>query len=310
MAALSLHIAVGNYGHTKPLKEGTAISERFDLDHVEVSPVIAIFRRMVRGLEFDVAELALSTYLCSRAHNKPFTAIPIFLVRGFHHGAISYNTKSGIQSPKDLEGRRVGVRGYTVTTGVWVRGILQSVYGVDLNKVTWVLSGDDHVAEYVYPPNVVPIGDGDLAAMLVAGEIDAAIGAGAVDSPDVQPLIPDARNAGIEYFKSTGVYPINHTLVIKNEVIAANHWLPEELFGVFKSAKETYLQGLRSGEYDSPQDQAMLEMAKVVGDDPMPYGFEAAQKTLETFIQFNLDQKVLTGRVDPESVFAPSTLKL
>ena len=158
MAALSLHIAVGNYGHTKPLKEGTAISERFDLDHVEVSPVIAIFRRMVRGLEFDVAELALSTYLCSRAHNKPFTAIPIFLVRGFHHGAISYNTKSGIQSPKDLEGRRVGVRGYTVTTGVWVRGILQSVYGVDLNKVTWVLSGDDHVAEYVYPPNVVPIG--------------------------------------------------------------------------------------------------------------------------------------------------------
>ena len=124
MAALSLHTAVGNYGHTKPLKDGAANSDRFDLDHVEVSPVIAIFRRMVRGLEFDVAELALSTYLCSRAHNKPFTAIPIFLVRGFHHGAISYNTKSGIQSPKDLEGRRVGVRGYTVTTGVWVRGIL------------------------------------------------------------------------------------------------------------------------------------------------------------------------------------------
>ncbi len=310
MAALSLHTAVGNYGHTKPLKDGAANSDRFDLDHVEVSPVIAIFRRMVRGLEFDVAELALSTYLCSRAHNKPFTAIPIFLVRGFHHGAISYNTKSGIQSPKDLEGRRVGVRGYTVTTGVWVRGILQSVYGVDLNKVTWVLSGDDHVAEYVYPPNVVPMGDGDLASMLVSGEIDAAIGAGAVDSPDVQPLIPDARNAGIEYFKSTGVYPINHTLVIKNEVIAANPWLPEELFGVFKQAKETYLKGLRAGEHDSPQDQAMLEMAKVVGDDPMPYGFEAAQKTLETFIQFNLDQKVLTEKIDPESVFAPSTLKL
>jgi len=99
-------------------------------------------------------------------------------------------------------------------------------------------------------------------------------------------------------------------VVIKNEVIAANPWLPAELFGVFKQAKETYLKGLRSGEHDSPQDQAMLEMAKVVGDDPMPYGFEAAQKTLETFIQFNMDQKVLTERVDPESVFAPSTLKL
>ena len=310
MATLSLHTAVGSYGHTKPLKDGTATSKNFDMEHVEVSPVIAIFRRMVRGLEFDVAEMALSTYLCSRAHNKPFTAIPIFLVRGFHHGAIQYNTNSGIQSPKDLEGRRVGVRGYTVTTGVWVRGILQSVYGVDLGKVTWVLSGDDHVAEYVYPPNVVPVGDGNLASMLIAGEIDAAIGAGAVDSPDVQPLIPDARNAGIDYFKSTGVYPINHTLVVKDELLAANPWLAEELFGVFKSAKETYLQGLRSGQHTSPQDEAMLEMAKVVGDDPLPYGFEAAHKTLETFIQFNVDQKVIPQKVAPEAVFAPSTLGL
>ena len=310
MPALTLRTAVGNYGHTNPLKDGTAKAENFDMDQVEVSPVISIFRRMVRCLEFDVAEMALSTYLCSRAHNKPFTAIPIFLVRGFHHGAISYNTNSGIQSPKDLEGRRVGVRGYTVTTGVWVRGILQSVYGVDLNKVTWVLSGDDHVAEYVYPSNVVPVGDGDLASMLLAGEIDAAIGAGAVDSPDVQPLIPDARNAGIDYFKSTGVYPINHTLVVKNEVLAANPWLAEELFGVFKSAKETYLQELRSGQHQEASDKAMLEMAKVVGDDPLPYGFEAARKTLETFIQFNVDQKVLSEKVDPESVFAPSTLRL
>lgn len=122
MPTLTLRTAVGNYGHTKPLKDGSATAQNVALDHVEVSPVISIFRRMVRGLEFDVAEMALSTYLCSRAHNKPFTAIPIFLVRGFHHGAIQYNTNSGIQSPKDLEGRRVGVRGYTVTTGVWVRG--------------------------------------------------------------------------------------------------------------------------------------------------------------------------------------------
>ena len=310
MAGLSLRTAVGNYGHTKALKDGTANSERFDMEHVDASDVIGIFRRMVRGLEFDVAEMALATYLCSRAHQKPFTAIPIFLVRGFHHGAISYNTKSGIQSPKDLEGRRVGVRGYTVTTGVWVRGILQSVYGVDLNKVTWVLSGDDHVAEYVYPSNVVSQGDGNLASMLLAGEIDAAIAAGDVDSPDVRPLIPDARNEGIDYFNSTGVYPINHTLVVKNEVLAANPWLAEELFGVFKHAKETYLKGLRSGEHISQQDQGMLEMANVVGDDPLPYGFEAAKKTLETFIQFNLDQKVLTEKVDAESVFAPSTLPL
>ena len=236
--ALPLKTAIGNYGHTTPLKDGTVSSEQISMEHVEVNPVIAIFRRMIRGLEFDVSEMALSTYLCARAHNKPITAIPAFVVRGFHHGAIVYNTRSGITAPKDLEGRRVGVRGYTVTTGVWVRGILSSAYGVNLDNVTWVLSGDEHVAEYQHPSNVVSAESDDLAAMLVAGEIDAAIGAGRVDDPDVKPLIPDARQAAVAFMQETGVFPINHTIVMKNEVMEANPWLPEELFRCFKEAKD------------------------------------------------------------------------
>ena len=146
MANPTLRTAVSNYGHTKPLKDGTAVSPRFEMEHVDVTPATSIFRRMVRNLEFDVAEMALSTYLCARAHGKAFTGIPVFLTRSFYHAGITYNVKSGIKTAADLAGRRIGVRGYTVTPGVWTRGMLQTVYGLDLDSVTWVLSGDEHVA--------------------------------------------------------------------------------------------------------------------------------------------------------------------
>src|SRR5215510_5530449 len=156
MPALPLTTAIATYGHTRTLKDGTVHSERVVFKHVEVSPITSAFRRMVRGLDFDIAEMALSTYLCARAYQNPITALPIFLLRRFEHGSIVYNTNSGIQAPLDLHGRRVGVRSYTLTPGVWVRGILQDVYGVDLQQVQWVLFGDEHVAEYVAPAQVVP----------------------------------------------------------------------------------------------------------------------------------------------------------
>src|SRR5262249_1886911 len=148
-------------GNNLALKDGTVVPYSFRFQFEEVDPLIDAFRRMVRGLEFDVCEMALTTYMVARAHGKRFSALPIFLVRAFHHGAIVFNTKAGIRSPKDLEGKKVGVnRGYTVTTGVWARSILQQQYGVDLRKITWVLSGDEHVAEYRPPSNVVPIESG------------------------------------------------------------------------------------------------------------------------------------------------------
>src|SRR5436309_6987095 len=154
----------------------------------------------------------MTTYLCARAHGRPFTAIPVFPMRVFHHGAIVFNTKAGIRTRKDLEGRKVGVnRGYTVTTGLWARSILQHEYSVDLSRVTWVLSGDEHVAEYRPTPNVVPIEPGKtMEEMLIAGEIAAAIGV-QVESPVVNPLIPDAREAGYESLRTRGLYPMNHT---------------------------------------------------------------------------------------------------
>ena len=244
-----------------------------DLAFEDVPVIIQAFRRMVRGLEFDVAELAITTYICARAHGKPFTAIPVFPLRAFHHGAILHHTGSGIRTPKDLEGRRIGVnRGYTVTTGVWARSILQHRCGVDLNSITWVLSGDEHVEEWQPPVNVVSIEPGKkMEDMLVSGEIPAAIGVH-VDSPEVKPLIPNAATAGLDALRSRGLHPINHTIVVKNDLLDAYPDLARDLFEAFTEAKRLYI--------DRVDDPMLLRVKEIIGD-PLPYGVEPNRKMLE-----------------------------
>src|SRR5260221_1294847 len=231
MADMKLKTVTRTQGNNSALKDGTVKPKTFAFDFVEVNPLIDAFRRMVRGLEFDVCEMAITTYICARAHGKRMIAVPIFLVRACHHGAILVNTKAGIKTPKDLEGKRVGVnRGYTVTTGVWARGILQQEYGVDLSKITWVLSGDEHVAEYRPPSNVVPIEQGKkMADMLASGELVAAIGV-EIDHPDVKPLIPNAKEAGFDALRSRGHYPINHIVGIKDELLAGHPQIGPRVF--------------------------------------------------------------------------------
>ena len=249
-----LGTVVGNPNpRTTALKDGTITSPMLDLEHVEVSPVPMIFRRMVRGLEFDVAEMTLATCFCARAHGKRFTGIPIFLTRAFYHGELLCHRRSGIRAPKDLEGRKVGVRSYTFTPGVWTRGILAAEYDVDLDAVTWVLSGDEHVQEYVAPANVVSSPHNDLATMLLAGEIDAAIAPGPVDAPDIQPLFPDARQADDAWHRKTGIYPISHLLVVKDAALTSHRGLATELFRLFSEARSQYLPRLRSGAADDPR---------------------------------------------------------
>ena len=310
MTDLVLRTAVGSYGHTTPLMDGSVASDMFDLEHIEVSPITSVFRRMVRGLEFDVAEMALSTYFCARAHGKRFTALPVFLTRAFYHGGLVHNTRSGIRTPKDLEGRKVGLRSYTLTPGVWTRGLLQTEYGVDLDAVTWVLSGDEHVAEFVAPSNVVSSPNDDLAEMLLSGEIDAAIGAAPIASPDIQPLFPEAHQADDAWHRKTGLYPISHLLVVKDDLLESNPDLAPELFSVFDEAKTPYIQRLRSGDASSPDDKALLQMAEIVGDDPIPYGYEGSRDTLETFIGFNVEQGIIPQAVDSADLFPSATLSL
>ena len=308
MTRMKLKTALVTRGHTQALKDGTVKPRTFDFDFEEVPAIIQAFRRMVRGLEFDVSEMAITTYICARAHGKRFIALPIFPMRAFHHGAIVCNTKAGIQTPKDLEGRQVGVnRGYTVTTGVWARSILQHQYGVDLKRITWVLSGDEHVAEWKPPANVVPIESGrKMEDLVVSGEIPAAIGI-QVDSPDVKPLISNAREAGFDALRERGLYPINHTVVVKEELAAANPDLARDIFDVFAQAKQLYLGRLADGIQQPSADDVFFKRVMEATGDPLPYGVEPNRPMLEAITQHVVEQGIVSRRFSVEELFPANT---
>ncbi len=297
-------------GNNEALKDGTVKPRGFDFDFVEVDPLIDAFRRMVRTREFDVSEMALTTYITARAHGKRITGIPVFLMRAFHHGAIKYNVKSGIKLPRDLEGRHVGVnRGYTVTTGLWARTILSHQYGVALDKITWVLSGDEHVAEYRPPSNVVPIEKGrKMGDMLASGELAAAIGVD-IDHPDVKPLIPSPREAGFEALRTSGHYPINHLLVVKDELLADNPDLSAGIFEAYAEAKRLYVERLRAGRIAQPTavDEMHKRVMEITGKDPLPYGVEPNRRMLEEVLRSVVEQGIVSRPTSLEDLFPRNT---
>lgn len=299
-------------GNNAALKNGTVKPRGFTFEFEEVPILVDGFRRMVRGLEFDVCEMAFTTYLCAREHGVRFTALPVFLVRAFHHDAIVYNTRAGIQRPKDLEGRSVGVnRGYTVTTGVWARSILQEEHGVELSKVTWMLSGDEHVAEYRPPANVERIAAGqNLVDMVTSGELPAAIGL-SVDHPDVRPLIADPDEAGFESLRTRGLYPINHLLVIRDDLLEANPGLAAAIFESFARAKDLYVGRLRDHAIENPSavDRFHERVMRITGD-PLPYGIEPNRAMIDQLIRHAVIQGILAVPVRAAEVFAEETLDL
>jgi 4,5-dihydroxyphthalate decarboxylase len=307
---MKLRTVTRTQGNNSALKDGSVAPAGIELAFEDVPVLIDGFRRMVRGLEFDVCEMALTTYVCARAHDKRFTALPIFLVRAFHHGAIVINTDAGVAHPKDLEGRRVGVnRGYTVTTGLWARSVLQHRYGVDLSKITWVLSGDEHVAEYQPPANVVPIPAGrKMAEMVVSGELAGAIGV-EIDAPNVRPLIADAVEAGFDALRDHGHYPINHLMVVKDELLAAHPEIGPALFEAFAESKRRYVERLRAGAIDKPSavDAMHSRVMAITGADPLPYGIEPNRRMLEQAIASAAEQGIIDRAPALEALFPANT---
>jgi 4,5-dihydroxyphthalate decarboxylase len=271
------------------LKDGRVVPDGFTLRFEEVDPVTKAFRIMCRELAYDVTEMAATTYCVAKEHGKPFTALPVFLTRGFHHGAVLAREPG---DPKAIEGTRVGVnRGYTVTTGVWARGILASEYGVDLDRVTWVRSDGEHVAEYEPPANVE-----DLPAGEQLSSFDAIVGA--VEDPAFVPLIGDADEAAGRYLRSHGNWPINHLVVVKDELLDAHPDLAPALVDAFTRAKRLYLD---SGTLDPAHARA----AEAMGDDPLPYGVEPNRGVLEELIDHAVAQRILRERPAVDSLFAP-----
>jgi ABC-type nitrate/sulfonate/bicarbonate transport system substrate-binding protein len=307
---LRLRAVTRTQGNNEALKNGTVVPRGLRFDFEEVPVLVSAFRRMVRGLEFEVSEMALTTYLVAKEHGVPFTAVPAFLVRGFHHGAIQVATGSGIRSPKELEGRRVGVnRGYTVTTGVWARAVLRDEYAVDLDSITWVLSGDEHVQQYRAPGNVVPADPGStLEELLRSGELAAVIGAG-IDGPEVRPLIPDATEVAFAALRHRGLYPINHLVVVRDDLLRERPELGPHVFDAFARAKQVYVERLRRGaiEAATATDRMYQRVLDQTGQDPLPYGLRPNRAVLEQLLRSAVDQRILTRPVALEDVFAAGT---
>lgn len=326
--AVQLSAAIATYGHTRQLKAKKLPPTGFDLEFVEVEPIIAAFRRMVRDLEFDVCELAPTTYLAAREAGVPITALPVFLMRRFHHGDIVCRPDSGISEPKDLEGRKVGVRAYTVSTGVWARGILQNEYGVDPDSITWVVDDEEHVTTYQPPANVVTTGPGEpIAGLFHDGSIDAALtgpagigrsgapgagwaiaGAGFDEarkqSQDFYPLFPDARTLEAEWYERTGIYPIHGLVVVKDDVLEQHPDLVSSLMVAFTAAKQPFLQSLRDGVDDAQEFASYSSLREIVGEDPLPYGIEQNEPSINALIDYSVSQHIVAKRPDIEDVFA------
>ena len=304
---MTLRMVTRTAGPNRALKDGRVRAEGVDLAFEEVPVLVQAFRRMVRGLEWDACEMALTTYLVAREHGVRFTALPVFLVRDFHHGAVLVNRGAEIASPKDLEGRRVGVnRGYTVTTGVWARAILAEEHGVDLSRVTWVLSGDEHVASYTPPENVVPQEAGRVMEDdLASGALPAAVNL-SVDSPEVTTLIENPLAAGLRAFDERGHWPINHLIVVRDDVLAERPEVARTLFDAFVAAKRLYLDELRAGEGDTAQDRLMRTMMERMGD-PLPYGVEPNRKVIENLVGHATAQGILRKPVEIDALFTDGT---
>jgi 4,5-dihydroxyphthalate decarboxylase len=317
-----LKIAIADYGHTRAVKSNGVPIEGIESDFVQVVPIIGAFRRMVRDLEFDICEMAPTTYTIARARGAPYIALPIFLMRRFHHGGFVVRPDAGITQPKDLEGKKVGVRAYSVTTGVWTRGIFVNEYGLDSSKVTWVVDDEEHVSTLKLPPNVVHAPEGkSLQSMMKSGEIQAGFtgpaGVGragppisgwdkaseAAVAPDTYPeLIANVEQVETDWFRRTGIYPIHGLVVVKDEHIKRYPWLPRALMNAFVAAKKPYLEALKRGNGESAEDKRYRAFSSLMSD-PLPYGMAANRSSIEALVTYSLQQELIPSRPALDQVF-------
>ena len=308
--ASPLRTVLGSHGQVAALKSGEVGVAGLELAFEDVKPMVDAYRRMARTAEFDICELAPTTYLVARARGVPITALPIPMTRRFRHAGIVRPAGSNIRSPKDLEGRRVGVRAYTVTASVWTRGILIDEYGLDPDKVTWVTDDEEHVPDVALPRNVeqAPAGR-KLSDLMQAGELDAGFAglAGIGEPPEgvaYQDLFADPAPLEADWFRRTGIYPIHGLITVRNDVIAANPELPQALMDAFAEAKRRYLDRVMSGAADDPEDKRYRKLAAVVGD-PLPYGFTANRASLEALVHYAHRLGFLPDPEPLEALFLP-----
>lgn len=285
----TLFTLLGDYPVTKALRSGQVGSDLVDFTFAENKVANTGFKPLVREFKFDLSELAIVTYLQAKVYNKPYILLPAVIVARAQHHTLAYCPEHGAMTPKDLEGKRVGIRAYSVTTGVWVRGILKEQYGVNLDKVKWIAFDDPHLAEYVDPPEIARAPKGkETAQMLLDGELDAAILGDKLPDERIKHLIPDHEAKAKEWADKNG-FPINHMLVIRSELSKTRPDLVKEVFRLFKASR----------------DAAIKEGNKNAAE--LNYGVEANRKSLETIIGIAFDQKLIPRKFSVDELFDETT---
>ena len=286
-APTTLRIAIGDYPHTLPLKRGEVSSPWLKLDFVEIKPMHKAFKPMVREHAFDASEMALVTFLQAKAYGKGLKLLPAAMLARFQHGTFLCNAERGRLAPADLAGRRIGVRAYSQTTGAWIRGIVENDYGVDLSRVQWVTFEDGHVAEYREPASVIRArADQDMTKMLLAGELDAAIyGADLPKDAALQSVIQDPQAAALAWYGKHGLVPVNHMVVVTDELARAKPQAVAEFYRMLEESKKA----------------AGLPAAGQI--DTAPFGKEANRPCLELLISYAVQQGLIPRRLDVDELW-------
>lgn len=282
---LTLRTNLAEYPVTKAIRDGRVTSDIVKLDCCGPEPAQNGFKDMVRRNMYDAGELAIVTYLQAKCYGKPYVLLPAPVSGRFQHHCAGYNRELGHLDPKDIEGRQVGVRTYAQTTGLWVRGILQHEYGVDLDKVTWMTVGEGHLEEYSDPANCIRLPKGaDIGQMMLDGELAATLqGVDLPKDPRVERLIPDPFDAAKDWFAREGVVPINHIFVM-HEDISKNR--PDVVRDIYRMIGES--RALTQGGVPDPFP---------------PMGLEANRKGLQLAIDWAFEQKIIPRKPSVDELF-------
>jgi len=317
MSKLKLTLACGAYDLLRALIDGAVAPPGIDLNVLTMASPER-HGRMLRHVEFDVCELSLVAYLVARDQRRTFTAIPVFPHRRFRHGYMVKRTNCGIEKPADLNGKRVGLDTLQNSAGLWMRGMLQDHYGVDLKSIEWWCQEEEDVP---FEPagwmriKRVPKGK-NIDQMLLDGELEAALYPETLPSiknhsPKVALLFPNPKEAEIDYYKKSGIFPIMHTVVIKNEILEQSPWVAVSILQAFQQAKEVCYRHMKD-----PRNFALVwvkelmrEQEAIFGSDPWPYNLEENRKDLEAVVRYEYEQGMIKKRPKIEELFFPASLQ-
>lgn len=318
-ARLHLTLATTDYDHVRDLTNGAVRADGIVLTGF-VLPVEEVFFRFIKNREWDISEMSFGKFIAYASQgNSPFIGIPVFPSRVFRHSAFYVRADRGIASPKDLEGKTVGIPEWAQTAGIYARGFLSVTAGVDLTKIKWVQAGMNEAGreekvEFKLPPGIQysQRRDTSVSAMLMSGEVDAAISARAPDAflngnGKIVRLYPDYRNEEMRYHASTGIFPIMHVIAVRRALFERYPWVAMNLLKAFEEAKQRSLErmsDLTASRIPVPWSASIsAEWGKGFGNDPFPYGLEDNRKTLDAFCRFAHDQGVTAKKMTPDDLF-------